>query len=271
MNKIQVLSVDLLRLDAGTQCRVRISEETVEDYAELIAASNGKWPLGPLDVFHDGAEHYVADGFHRTLAAIRVKRSSVPCRLRKGTAKDARIFGMTANDHHGLRMTREDKRACVEWLLDTYCGKMTQQKIAELSGVSKRTVQEIVADRKPKLIPPNTPLSATKAQSARPSEVSGTNPREVGGDRNSNAGGSAAINEPPPTPESVGGAQPSSAAAPAKQAMKTWMDAIGRWMNGNPDGIDVYREQWPGPKGDRVIEAAKELWNAINDWKKGIK
>ena len=57
----------------------------------------------------------------------------------------------------------------------------------------------------------------------------------------------------------------------AKQVLKTWADAVGRWMNGNPAGIDVYREKFPGPKGDRVIAAAKEFWNAIDAWKKGIK
>ena len=57
----------------------------------------------------------------------------------------------------------------------------------------------------------------------------------------------------------------------AKQVLKTWADAVGRWMNGNPAGIDVYRDKFPGPKGDRVIEAAKELWNAVEAWRKVIK
>lgn len=57
----------------------------------------------------------------------------------------------------------------------------------------------------------------------------------------------------------------------AQQVLKQWSDAVGRWMNGNPAGIDVYREQFPGPLGDRVIDAAKELFNAMVAWKKGLK
>ena len=144
--KTKPLSIDLLNTDSGTQARVRTSPETVDDYAEVIAEGNGTWPMGPLDVFHDGTEYFLADGFHRVLAAQRTGRASIPCRIHKGNATDARIFGMTANDKNGLRMTRADKRACVEWLLDNF--KLTQKEIAEKAGVCERTVRAVVADRK---------------------------------------------------------------------------------------------------------------------------
>ncbi len=164
MSKTEAISVDLLRVDGGTQSRIAINEEVVEDYVELISASDGEWPLGTLDVFHDGNDYLVADGFHRTLAAQQSKRSSVPCHVHKGTATDARIFGMTANDRHGLRMSRADKRACVEWLLDNG-GKMTQKAIAEAAGVTQRTVRSIVADRNAVEMPPSNSsrkISATQ-------------------------------------------------------------------------------------------------------------
>lgn len=142
----KTLAIDVLRIDADTQARVKISDETVEAYTEVLESAGKEWPFGPVDVFHDGNEYYVADGFHRTLAAARVKRASIPCRIHKGTAKDAKIFGMTANDTHGLRMTREDKRACVLWLLEQ--GGMTQEEIAAKAGVGHRTVKRIVAEKK---------------------------------------------------------------------------------------------------------------------------
>jgi len=154
----KTLSIDLLRIDADTQARVAISGETVDDYAEVIEGEK-KWPLGAIDVFYDGTDYFVADGFHRTLAAIRVKRASIPCRIHRGTAKDARLFGMTANDKHGLRMSQADKRNCVEWLLDNG-GKMKQAEIAEKAGVDLRTVSRVVADRKSE----NTPLSCLNTQ-----------------------------------------------------------------------------------------------------------
>ncbi len=57
----------------------------------------------------------------------------------------------------------------------------------------------------------------------------------------------------------------------AQQTMKTWVDAIGRWMSGRPAGICEYQDQFPGPRGDRVFKAAKELLNALDAWKKGLK
>lgn len=148
--KLETLSIDLLRLDGGTQARIKINEDTVDDYADVLTEAGGDWPFDPNDVFHDGSDYFVADGFHRTLAAIRVKRASIPCRVHQGTSKDAKIFGMTANDTHGLRMSREDKRACVEWLLDNG-GKMTQAEIAVKAGVSVRTVQYVVSSRNPQI------------------------------------------------------------------------------------------------------------------------
>ena len=168
MTKKQTLPIDLLRTDAGTQSRVSISDDTVEDYAEVLRNSTG-WPFPAVDVFHDGSEYYVADGFHRVLSAHRVKRASIPCCIHKGTVTDARIFAMTANDSHGLRMSREDKRACVEWLLDNH-PRMRQREVAEKAGVSARTVQYIVADRKPKkpqianLTPPQGAKTTSKGK-----------------------------------------------------------------------------------------------------------
>ena len=44
-------------------------------------------------------------------------------------------------------MSRADKRACVEWLLDNG-GKMTRADVAAKAGVSLRLVRYIVAERK---------------------------------------------------------------------------------------------------------------------------
>ena len=168
--KARILSIDLLRLDCDTQARVAVNNEVVEDYAERIADSNGDWPMGSIDVFHDGCQYYVADGFHRTLAARQVNRESIPCMVHTGTIRDARIYGMTANDKHGLRMSRQDKRLGVEWLLD-HC-EMTQPEIALKAGVSVRTVKRIVADRKPKKVPmaPSEPETADSGEDWLPND-----------------------------------------------------------------------------------------------------
>jgi len=142
--KHQILSLDLLVLDSDTQARVSISDDTVDSYAEVVEESN-EWPFPAIDVFFDGSKYYIADGFHRYLTAQRLKRSSIPCLVHKGTAKEAKIFGMTANDQHGLRMSREDKRSCVQWLIKHF-PNMPQLEICKKSGTPRRTVQRIVAE-----------------------------------------------------------------------------------------------------------------------------
>ena len=145
--KTETLSIDLLRLDGDTQARIEVSADTVEEYAELITASQGKWPFGPLTVYHDGSSYFLADGFHRTLAARKAGRASVPCDVKKGTARDARLFGMKANDEHGVRMSFADRRSNVMWMLENY-PDMTQSSIAKNAGVSLRTVTLAVGESK---------------------------------------------------------------------------------------------------------------------------
>jgi uncharacterized ParB-like nuclease family protein len=143
---LKPLAIELLRIDGDTQSRVAINEETVEAYCEIITeADKTTWPFPPLDVFHDGTDHFVADGFHRFLAANRAGRGSVPCEIHDGTAQDARIWGLTANDRHGMRMSRADKRKCVDWLRATF-PKMPQKELAEKAGVSIRTIKYIIAE-----------------------------------------------------------------------------------------------------------------------------
>lgn len=169
--KIQNLAIGLLRLDGGTQARLSVDQDTVDTYAEVLEKEAGEWPFGEVDVFHDGSDYFVADGFHRTLAATRNKRDTVPCRVHQGTAKDAKIFGMTANDMHGLRMSRDDKRACVEWLME-HGGKLTQDEIAEKAGVAKRTVARVSADKKKTSVKvPLASSSKTNTPSSNSSET----------------------------------------------------------------------------------------------------
>lgn len=255
MAKTQTLSVDLLRIDAGTQSRISIDEDTVDDYSEIISDSNGEWPLGTLDVFNDGNDYLVADGFHRTLAAKRAKRSSVPCRIHKGTVKDARIFGMTANDLHGLRMSRADKRACVEWLLDNG-GKMTQQEISDKAGVSKRLVQQVVADRK-----------SQKAHSARPSGGGATNQHadvSAGGEGGSSAPAGAGTSNGKGTPRDLGKC-PNCAGTKWTESDEGFECAKCNHPHGEPAGeTDKDRFATQRQKTVKTVEALMRAFDDLN-------
>ena len=107
------LLVESIRIDGETQCRERINEETVAEYAEAMKSPAGQaWP--PVTVFFDGKEFWLADGFHRVLAAKRIGRKNILADVKQGSREDAAWAACAANQTHGLRRTNADKRKVVE-------------------------------------------------------------------------------------------------------------------------------------------------------------
>lgn len=127
---------DSIRMDGGTQSRAAINEQTVTEYAEAIQAGV-KFP--PLTVFFDGADHWLADGFHRFLAVLRVGRRSVAAEVKQGTREDAAWAAAGANATHGLRRTNEDKRKGVGMALKLR-PDLSDEAIAQHCGVSREFV-----------------------------------------------------------------------------------------------------------------------------------
>ncbi len=146
MTKIENLSVDVISTTAGTQMRAKVNQDVVDAYAELWKA---KHEFPPLDVFYDGTTYYLGDGFHRLDGAKDAKRASVPCRIQKGTLREAVLFACGANHDHGLYRSRADKRTAVTTLLDDdEWGKKSARWISEQCRVSHGFVLTIQAERK---------------------------------------------------------------------------------------------------------------------------
>jgi len=163
----KTLSIDLIRLDGDTQSRVRSNEDALAEYTAKVKGSDD-WPeeYGSVDVFFDGAEYFMSDGFHRTLAAIRAGRSSIPCRVHSGSAWDAFVFGIAANSGRGVRQEDDDKRYIVGRFLDSG-QKMTQAEIAEQARVSLWLVKDVVAKRKEESLRGQSPPTTGSARVAR--------------------------------------------------------------------------------------------------------
>lgn len=242
--KTQVLAIDEIITDGDTQARVSINEDTVDEYAEMISDSKD-WPFPPCDVFHDGTNYFAADGFHRVLAGHRSKRASIPCRVHKGTAKDARIFGMTANDKHGLRMTRADKRACIDWLIE-HGGKLTQKEIAEKAGVSRRMVQYVFAEKRGV----QTPEKAQFAPSNGKTGKDGENSSETG------KPGGASESSSQRTPVEDGPAASESAREPEPEE-----DGGGD----TPEAVPADPEQEFRDQRSKTVKTAEALMRAFDD------
>jgi len=137
--QIKALSIDLIQVDDRTQMREQLNDEAIQSYSE-------KWSAGvtfdAVDVFFDGSETWLADGFHRFEAAKRANRGSIPARIHLGTLRDAVLFAAGANDHHGVRLTRADKkRAVLKLLADKEWGGKSSNWIAEHCHVSCNTVE----------------------------------------------------------------------------------------------------------------------------------
>src|SRR5262245_26619169 len=127
--------------DGGAQSRVEMRPETVNDYADDLL--NGA-TFPPVVVFHDGTNFWLGDGFHCVEAARKINRETIVADVRKGTARDAVLYGIGSNATHGLRRSQADKRRAVERLLtDPEWASWSYRKIAEVAKVDHKTVGTI--------------------------------------------------------------------------------------------------------------------------------
>jgi len=127
--------------DEDAQPRARIEAGLVSEYAEALAAG-ATFP--PVVVFRDGADLYLADGFHRLKAAQKIGAEDIDCDIREGGKRDAVLFSVGANATHGMRRSSADKRRAVLRLLkDDEWGKWSSNRIAQQCGVHHDTVDRL--------------------------------------------------------------------------------------------------------------------------------
>lgn len=127
--------------DGGTQIRAAINEQVVAEYAERMT-EGVEFPA--VVIFHDGNANYLADGFHRYMAAKRNEWRDIDADIRPGTKQDAVWFALGANKVNGHRLTDADKKHAVNIAL-TIWPEMSAPRIAEQIGCSQQYVQQIRA------------------------------------------------------------------------------------------------------------------------------
>ena len=137
----EMIAIAKLRRDGGTQPRAMLDPSTVEVYADGVR-EGASFP--PVVVFHDGTNHWLADGFHRTEAHAVAGETEIAADIRPGTQRDAILFACGANATHGLRRTTEDKRRAVILLLrDLEWSGWTDREIAGRAHVSHPFVAKL--------------------------------------------------------------------------------------------------------------------------------
>jgi hypothetical protein len=150
---IQLLAIERIRIDGGTQQRAELNLDAVADYAEAYERG-AKMP--PLTVYFDGTSVWLTDGFHRFFAAKKLGFRSIECEVVDGTQRDAVYASTKANPKHGLSRNNADKRKAVGTLLaDAEWSQMSDSKIANELDVSQPFVSGLRAKLTPNVISEN--------------------------------------------------------------------------------------------------------------------
>jgi hypothetical protein len=103
-----------------------------------------------ITLFHDGNAYYIADGFHRFMAAQRVEWREIDADVMPGAKADALWFALGANRTNAKNMTPEDKRHAIVLALKTWPERSGRQ-IAEQVGCGLSYLQRIKDEVTPRV------------------------------------------------------------------------------------------------------------------------
>lgn len=138
---VVLLQIAIIRRDGGTQPRAQLDPTAVAEYAEAMLAGE---QLPPVTVFHDGADYWLADGFHRVKAAEQAGLAEIAVDVRQGDRRAAILFSTGVNAEHGLRRTNADKRRAVDVLMrDPQWSQWSDREIARQCKVGHPLVAEM--------------------------------------------------------------------------------------------------------------------------------
>jgi hypothetical protein len=140
-----LLKIENIDLNAGTQIRAQLDDETVNDYAEAMRDPANEFPF--VDIFHEGSDGggkpwILADGFHRVASAKKNGFLEIWANVHQGTRRDALKFALRANAVHGLRRTNADKRRAVELAVAEW-PKLSDRQLADMCAVSNQFVSTL--------------------------------------------------------------------------------------------------------------------------------
>jgi hypothetical protein len=140
---LTILPVDQVKLDWRAQPRDHVNEDVAAQYGELMR--EGQWDYarstGPIVVFFDGADHWLADGFHRLFGAKHAGIAEVLCEVRQGSLRDAQWHSFSANALHGYpRGSKDIERILRRIFEDEEWADRPVRDIAEHTGIKKSTV-----------------------------------------------------------------------------------------------------------------------------------
>ncbi len=131
------LTLDQIDIYGGTQARLETSDEAIGSYADAMS-EGAQFPA--IVVFYDGAKYWLADGFHRFLAAQRNNAESILADVHSGARTEALQYALGANATNGIYRSSADKRNAVEIALEEW-PNMSNSVIADMCKVSPDLVR----------------------------------------------------------------------------------------------------------------------------------
>lgn len=134
--RIVQAEIDSIIMDTSIQCRASIDTRTVDEYAQRMTEGD-EFP--PVVLYGTSEQSWIADGWHRILAAKQITYRTIPAFIHAGGRADALRSALSANVANGLRRTTADKRRCIEIALAEF-PSLSNRALAQLCGVDDHTV-----------------------------------------------------------------------------------------------------------------------------------
>jgi DNA-binding transcriptional regulator YhcF (GntR family) len=139
--EMQTLKLTEIRTDGGTQARVSLNQDTVNEYAQQMQ-DGAIFP--PVVVFSDGSDNWLADGFHRYFALRQNGGLEIEVEMHKGTVDDATLYAFGATARRGMTFTKEDYKNIVTRMMQhPVWSTWSTRKIAEHLGCSAMTISRV--------------------------------------------------------------------------------------------------------------------------------
>lgn len=142
---------------SSCQGRTGINPETVADYTQALK-EGAQFP--PVELFHQGGDYWLSDGAHRIEAHRANGMRKIKAKVKPGSYRDALARSFVANEAHGLRRRRVDKRHSIVIALgDPQWAKLSNRRLADICGVSHELVRLVRSNA-----PTKSTLPAVAAQ-----------------------------------------------------------------------------------------------------------
>lgn len=137
----KVIFIQDIDVRSSPKVRSEIRDEIISEYASIYKANKKELP--PVVLFsHDNRTYLLADGAHRLQAQRRNGATSVIAEVHKGAYEEALAYALVANERHGIRRSREDKRQCVAEAIKAW-PTLPNVQIAQRCKVDDHTVKAV--------------------------------------------------------------------------------------------------------------------------------